>query len=230
MRFEIRTGGMMLILAGLAVLSGSVFALGLIAGYEMSRQNQIDQSQLASVYPAPSPLAMPTTVPPPREAALPAPSPAIIPVRPPAGAVAAAKPMSEEPIPPPPVEAPPPPPPGEENPDAISAPGPAASTPAPPSGGGPLASTGGAVTSAANAVPVKRRPFNIQIDAVMDYSGAQQMAQRLRQLGYQPTIVQTDIAGQKWYRLRVGPYATAEEARAAQDRLRQQYKSAFGAN
>ena len=39
MRFEIRAGGGFLILAGLVGLSGAVFALGLVAGYEMARQN-----------------------------------------------------------------------------------------------------------------------------------------------------------------------------------------------
>src|SRR5271156_6229076 len=74
MRFEIRTGGTILILAGLAVLSGSVFALGLVAGYEMSRQNQVDQSQLASVYTAPSPIAIPSVEAPPPGAAVPGPA------------------------------------------------------------------------------------------------------------------------------------------------------------
>jgi septal ring-binding cell division protein DamX len=237
MRFEIRTGGMLLILVGLAMLSGAVFALGLIAGYEMSRQNQIDQSQLASVYPAPSPVALPTAVAPAPAmpavarppAPIPAPSPVIMASHP---AARPARPVSEEAIPPPPVEAPPPPPPGEETPGAGEGTAPAAGpVPAAPAATSALASVGGTANPAAQPSPaVKRRPFNIQIDAVMDYSGAQQMARRLRQLGYQPTIVQTQIAGQTWYRLRIGPYATAEEARAAQEKLRQQYKTAFGGN
>src|SRR5271167_2270955 len=57
MRFEIRAGGAFLILLGLVALSGAVFALGLVAGYEMARQNQPDLSQISSTYPLPNPPA-----------------------------------------------------------------------------------------------------------------------------------------------------------------------------
>src|ERR1700691_1472670 len=53
MRFEIRAGGAFLILVGLVGLSGGVFALGLVAGYEMARQNQPDINQISSTYPLP---------------------------------------------------------------------------------------------------------------------------------------------------------------------------------
>ena len=33
--------------------------------------------------------------------------------------------------------------------------------------------------------------------------------------------------GQTWYRVRVGPYASAEEATAAQNELRDKYKQAY---
>src|ERR1700722_18204320 len=55
MRCEIRAGGGILILAGLVGLSGAVFALGLVAGYEMARQTQPDLSQISSTYPLPNP-------------------------------------------------------------------------------------------------------------------------------------------------------------------------------
>src|ERR1700674_5589265 len=55
MRFEIRAGGGILILAGLVGLSGAVFALGLVAGYEMARQTQPDVNQISSTYPLPNP-------------------------------------------------------------------------------------------------------------------------------------------------------------------------------
>ncbi|MGA8793719.1 hypothetical protein, partial [Candidatus Binatus sp.] len=57
MRFEIRAGGAFLILLGLVGLSGAVFALGLVAGYEMARQNQPDLNQISSTYPLPNPPA-----------------------------------------------------------------------------------------------------------------------------------------------------------------------------
>ena len=53
MRFEIRAGGAFLILVGLVGLSGGVFALGLVAGYEMARRNQPDLNQISSTYPLP---------------------------------------------------------------------------------------------------------------------------------------------------------------------------------
>src|SRR5260370_36728460 len=62
MGFEMRGGGGFLILAGLVGLSGAVFALGLVAGYEMARQNQPDSSQISSTYPLPNPPEKPPPV------------------------------------------------------------------------------------------------------------------------------------------------------------------------
>jgi cell division protein FtsN len=62
---------------------------------------------------------------------------------------------------------------------------------------------------------------------VMDKSGADEMVARLKTLGYNAQEVKTALNGQLWYRVRVGPYASAEEATAAQDRLREQYKQAY---
>ena len=61
----------------------------------------------------------------------------------------------------------------------------------------------------------------------MDRTGADAMVAKLRHLGYDTYIVETEIAGQTWYRVRVGPYATEEEARAAEQRLHAQYTGAF---
>src|SRR5260370_666579 len=54
MRFEIRKGGAFLILVALVGLSGAVFALGLVAGYQMARQNQPDVNQTSTTYPLPA--------------------------------------------------------------------------------------------------------------------------------------------------------------------------------
>src|SRR5271168_5122302 len=62
MRFEIKAGGGFLILLGLVGLSGAVFALGLVAGYEMARQCQPDSSQISSTYPLPNPPEKPPPV------------------------------------------------------------------------------------------------------------------------------------------------------------------------
>ena len=61
----------------------------------------------------------------------------------------------------------------------------------------------------------------------MDKSGADEMVSRLRALGYNAQEVKAQVNGQTWYRVRVGPYASADEATAAQDRLREQYKQAY---
>jgi septal ring-binding cell division protein DamX len=235
MRFEIRAGGALLFLVGLAALSGTVFALGLIAGYEMARQNQVDSSQLATNFPLPSPQAAAAT---PRSAPSPALAAGATTVAPPAAAsvrtrsAAATRAAAQ-------------PPPGEETPEEASVP--PSSPPEEEASTGsdqrapsnPVAAVGARTPGVASTPPakvaatepaplVRRHPYNIQIDAVMDNAGAQQMAARLRRLGYTPTIVPSMVAGQTWYRVKVGPFATAEEARAAQDRLRAQYDAAYG--
>jgi hypothetical protein len=67
------------------------------------------------------------------------------------------------------------------------------------------------------------QPYSIQIDAVMDRQGAQQMAHKLRAKGYQSSMVPTQVNGQTWYRLRVGHYGTPEEAQAAEAKLHQEF-------
>ncbi len=66
-------------------------------------------------------------------------------------------------------------------------------------------------------------PYSVQIDAMMDWQGAQQMAQKIRAKGFQPYIVPTYVDGKTWYRLRVGHYATPEQAQAAESRLHQDF-------
>jgi len=219
MRFEIRAGGGILILAGLVGLSGAVFALGLVAGYEMARQNQPDSSQISSTYPLPNPPEKPAPVsemspaaeaspavasaPPPHAASIkpPAPEPAeehpasrpspasVARIRPPAEAPAANPPASDEDT--------------DDDSETTSAP------------------------AVPRALPPGAKPYNIQIEAVMDKSGADEMVSRLRSLGYNAQEVKAPLNGQIWYRVRVGPYASADEASAAQDRLREQYKQAY---
>jgi len=62
---------------------------------------------------------------------------------------------------------------------------------------------------------------------VMDKSGADEMVARLKALGYSAQEAKVALNGQTWYRVRVGPYASAEEATAAQNRLRDQYRQAY---
>ncbi|MGH7932199.1 MAG: SPOR domain-containing protein [Candidatus Binataceae bacterium] len=57
MRFEIRSGGGVAILAGLLLLSGAVFVLGLLAGYDVGRESQANLAQVATAYPVAPPPA-----------------------------------------------------------------------------------------------------------------------------------------------------------------------------
>jgi septal ring-binding cell division protein DamX len=66
-------------------------------------------------------------------------------------------------------------------------------------------------------------PYSVQIDAMMDWQGAQQMAQKIRAKGFQPYIVPTYVDGKTWYRLRVGHYASPEQAQAAESRLHEDF-------
>jgi DedD protein len=233
MRFEIGPGGGFVILVGLAGLSAAVFFLGMISGREMA-ETELSQNQLATVYPmppaAPAAALSPPAVdsgavspqPPPRlagaestpaplrAAAIPPAAPAVAPhpaprVAPPAIAAAA-----------PPHRAPPAasPPPEEE--------GEGAEEPSAPSAEAGVG--GGREESGAYA---RRRGYNIVIDAAMDRAGADRMISRLLALGYTPHLVQTEINGQTWYKLQIGPYPTQDDARAAQEQLRDAYTAHY---
>jgi cell division septation protein DedD len=220
MRFEIRAGGGILILAGLVGLSGAVFALGLVAGYEMARQNQPDSSQISSTYPLPNPPEKP------------APVSEMSPAAEASPAIASAPPPHAASIKPPTTEA------GEEHPASRPSPAsvarirppaeaPAANPPAADDDTDEDSDEASAPAVPPRALPPGAKPYNIQIEAVMDKSGADEMVSRLRSLGYNAQEVKTPLNGQTWYRVRVGPYASADEATAAQDRLREQYKQAY---
>lgn len=203
MRFEIRAGGFFIILLGLLGLSGAVFFLGVMAGNEIAKQNTPDQAQVSSSFPLPSP--------PPVEAT---PTPASIAVNPtpvPMGAFSPA--VSPHPAVLPPALAG-----AAKSPVAVLSPH-AMST---------RAAVASLATPAAAAPPAAHKhPYNIQIEAVMDRNGADQMVQRLQSLGYPAAEETTDIDGQTWYRVKVGPYDSQEEAQDAQAKLREQYKAAY---
>jgi DedD protein len=237
MRFEIRVGGWILIFVGLAGLSVVVFALGLFAGYDMASNASPDAPRAASVYPLPSP--------PPRSdiAKSPAkssdqvastepasPKPALVkavasssansgalslPMDKNAGPVAAipsrAVASVAAPIPAPPNYAP-----SETVGDAK-----------PPAAKPPGANPAMKYALAAAPPAVRHKPFNIQIDAAMDHANAEQMTARLQKLGYRAFMVPTAIGGQTWYRVRIGPYPSQEEASAAEQELRAKYKDAY---
>jgi septal ring-binding cell division protein DamX len=243
MRFEIRTGGILAILVGIGVLSGAVFLLGVWAGYGVGLEAQVSREQVATAYPltpeaiGASPAAAPSAVGGASEessAEAAASTQAEAAATPPAPVAAA--------MPKPHAHATPPertavadvPPPAEVGVPPKVSPATGAAAPAEAGARAPgerTASTGIAAPGehmAATAPRYRRRPYNIQIEAAMDRNGADSMAQRLQRLGYTPHLVPTVIAGQTWYKVEVGPYATQDEAAAAQEQLRQKYNSAYG--
>lgn len=220
MRFEIGPGGGFVVLVGLLGLSAAVFFLGMISGRELAQSEQ-GQSQLASVYPMPAGAPAP---PPPQAAATPKPPqhaaaasenlpPAALP-KPPSGHHAPPRPALAS-VPPPHREAP-----------VAAAPAPGAESSAPPQ----EASTGaeeGAASAPAPPAETRRSGYNIVIDAAMDRTAANRMASRLLALGYTSHIVPSQINGQTWYRVQVGPYPTQDDARAAQAQLRAAYTARY---
>lgn len=233
MRFEIKAGGAILILVGLAGLSLVVFALGLFAGYDMARNTAPDAPQTASVYPLPNPPAS-------EEAKAPSKQSDAIASMPSGSAKTIAKvksPMSSGPEAPSasmdknagPVTQPPA---HTVASAAASVPPPKIAPPEtdeeePPSVPKPATSNADRYASAPESAGGKHKPFNIQIDAVMDRANADQMTQRLLKLGYHAFMVPTQISGQTWWRVRVGPYQSQDEASAAEQELRAKYKDTY---
>jgi cell division septation protein DedD len=248
MRFEIRWGGIAAILCALTLLSGAVFVLGLLAGYDVGRQSQLDTAQLATNYPvqtAPLASASPAAPMTPSASENP-PGGAVVnssvpasgsvenrPSLPPSAAkqgVAAASIRSRTRTPmgaaapsrqrvasatiPPSAPSRAVVSPSEDDTDAASESEPAEKEM--PDGSRPVSQ------------PRHHKPYNIQIQAAMDVNGADQMMARLQRLGYQSHLVPTEIDGQRWYKVEVGPYATHEEASGAEAELREKYDATYG--
>ena len=220
MRFDIGPGGGFVVLVGLLGLSAAVFFLGMISGREMAQSEQ-GQNQLASVYPmpaAPAPPAAPAAAamaspPSPATSASENTSPAElpkaramrkVPPRPALASVPPARSAAPVAVPPPTAES------SAPSEEADTGDEGAASAPPPP----PPAET-------------RRNGYNIVIDAAMDRAAANRMASRLLGLGYTSHIVPSQINGQTWYRVQVGPYPTADDARSAQEQLRAAYTARY---
>ena len=238
MRFEIGKGGAFFMVVGLLGLSVAVFVLGMIAGENLAQQNQPDSSLVASEFPVASPPAAPPTTSAQMQQASVA-SPATAPAANTAPAAQSSSPAAE---PASSVATAPPPPPPAPAPRVIARPAvnalperaaaptkpaapaeiartrpPTVSRPATEDTGDTGADTG---DSAAHA-------FNIQIEAVMDKGGADAMVQRLQALGFPASENEATYSGQTWYRVRVGPYASEEEAKQAEQRLHEQYRQRY---
>ena len=234
MRFEIGPGGGFVVLVGLLGLSAAVFFLGMISGREMAQSEQ-GKSQLASVYP------MPAGAPP--QAVAPAAPAAAATAKPLAQTAAASSSENAENTPPavqpkPPLrhKTPPRPTLASIPPAHPSAPAAAeesdtdSSAPSDSSASSDEADTGTGEGTASAPPPragIHGKGYNIVIDAAMDHGAANRMASRLLGLGYTSHIIPTQINGQTWYRVQVGPYPSADDARTAQAQLRAAYTARY---
>jgi cell division septation protein DedD len=230
MRFEVRAGGIFAILVGVAFLSGGVFLMGLLAGYDIGRETQSSAQQVSTDYTveaAASKASAPVAArPPANESAVSGGAkPAETAASPAAAQARGPAPAGHAPAP-------------QETKAAIAAaapPAPANQAENPPPEGGEAMATPQPTPEpqrlTSNPPPAhdaRRKPFNIQIQAAMDSASAREMIQRLQSLGYQPHMVPTTINGATWYKVEVGPYATQAEAAAAESDLRQKYNSTYG--
>jgi cell division septation protein DedD len=208
MRFDIRSGGIAGILIGILLLSGAVFVMGLLAGYDIGHQSQIAAQQVAVNYSLPAPPAT-------------EPSPAV--------PVAAASPsdtgkpkqLARAPKPEIPVR--------PDVADSADEPSDAtddADASAPESSPSPAQIA--AIAAPAPPSSTHHKPFNIQIQAAMDAASANDMVRRLEALGYRPHMTPTELNGSTWYKVVVGPYTTKEEAATAEAELRKKYNATYG--
>jgi cell division septation protein DedD len=92
----------------------------------------------------------------------------------------------------------------------------------------PAVPTKAAPTRAATAAAAGG-PWTVQVGATMDSNEALNITLKLRALGFEAYTVQAPLRGQTWYRIRVGRFATRDEARTVEGRLRQtgEFKGAY---
>lgn len=229
MRFDIGKAGIAAIALGTILLSTCVFIFGVVVGWDVGSQSQLSAAQMATAYPLQAQPAQAES--PPSAAATSSAGPAMNNTAPrtapsesvnanPAPAVPVARATSSETA-----SA------MESEGDTASGSPPSATAASPAAG----AADGNASPPAQTAAVEQprfprshRKPFNIQIEAAMDLSGANQMIKRLQQLGYPSHLVPTTINAQQWYKVEVGPYTTQEEAAAAEAQLRVKYNAAYG--
>ena len=69
--------------------------------------------------------------------------------------------------------------------------------------------------------------YNIEVDAVSEKSQADEMVGRIDDLGFKACEKIKNESGRRLYAVRIGPYDTADEAAAAQEKLHEQYKSTY---
>jgi len=62
--------------------------------------------------------------------------------------------------------------------------------------------------------------WTVQVNATTDLAQAISLAQRLKSKGYDAYTVQAPLRGQTWYRVRVGRYASRDQAKEMESRLK----------
>ncbi len=78
--------------------------------------------------------------------------------------------------------------------------------------------------------PLAKKPspaqgrWSVQVQALRDEEGARELIRRLQSQGYEPMISRVVRDGEVWYRVRVGSFASSEEARTSVERLRREGK------
>jgi cell division septation protein DedD len=102
---------------------------------------------------------------------------------------------------------------------------PAAAAPVPSSAPLPQVST--STDNTASAGTSRRGKYNIVVNDAMPHDDADEIAKRLRDLGYNAYLLQTDHNSEASWMVKVGPYQTAAEANAAQQELNQKYHDAY---
>jgi cell division septation protein DedD len=222
---EIQLNGKQLVFLGMTttLVSVVIFLCGVLVGrgvkpIEPVAEAATAQTASAESTPAPAPApetptpapavaaATPTPPTPAEEAPAPAPEPAVVKPEPkapaPAPAVAKAPEAAPRPAPPTPT-----PEPVAED----AAPAPATAAPAAAASATPAAArTGGAIA--------------VQVAALTSRSDAEAIARRLSGKGYAAYILSPDAGGKQVFKVRVGNYASADEAARVSRRLRQEEK------
>jgi cell division septation protein DedD len=68
-------------------------------------------------------------------------------------------------------------------------------------------------------IAADKRVYTVQVQAVPTRAEADAFAARVRAAGFVPFVVKAEIKKKKWFRVRVGEFATAEAAEAARSKL-----------
>jgi septal ring-binding cell division protein DamX len=72
------------------------------------------------------------------------------------------------------------------------------------------------------ALPAPKGRWSVQVHATPQHGAAQDIARRLREQGYTPVVNRITRQGTTWYRVRVGNFATEEQAKEIVARFRRE--------